>query len=287
MEEEERYRRMSDIYGEQQRRFAAHQVSEIVVTSLRPSWFQKGSTYVFNLFHMAREAGTSILRSSQVRAMSARLQVAGHKGIATAQDVKHKVEVASHKAQETSHDVKVKLQETLESAQGVAHQGVEKVEEVVHKLKDVSLKIYGKVNKVWSNLSENAGLAFAVLEEENERVYRMNSDNETYAVLNGLRVSNLIKELSPEFYKPSCEPTRNYTTKLLEEIERSRRVHEAFYDHTAINNAMSVSLLIEQKFSVGIPLSTKGLVAKEEISDQKGKPAQEIKKPVVPLTASM
>lgn len=322
-EDEEQKRRMVDILGEQQRRYCANQVAEIVSTTLRPSWFQKGTSYVFNILGMARKAGDSLLRSSQVQAMNARIQIAGQKGIATAQnvahsvegsihkaqetsqdvklklqekigaaqgvahhglgkvqetalDVKHKVEVAGHKAQETSQDVKVKLQEKIGVAQDVAHHGLEKVQEVALKLKSVSLKLFGKVNEVWSNLSENTNLAFAVLEEENERAWRLNGETEIFAIINGLTISSLFKEMAPEFYRPTFEPTRKYSTKLIEQYECTRRVTEDLSDRTAVNNAKAVSSLIEAKFRAVAPSA---FPPKVEILEEE--------KPKTPMTAAM
>jgi hypothetical protein len=231
---EEQQRRIKDVIGEQQKRNNAYKVSEIITTNLRPNWFQQGTTYAFNILQVARDAGNKALRSSQVRAVSARLQIAGQKGVATAQDVKHRVEVvgskAQEKAQETSQDVKLKLQE------------------VAQKLKNVSLKVFGKVSQAFTNLSENTNLAFAVLEEEGERTWRLNSETEAYAILNALRVSSLIKETAPALYRPAFEPTRKYSTRLLEENERARRSTQDLIDFTALNNAKAISLLIANIF---------------------------------------
>jgi len=290
--DEEQKRRIADKTGEQQRRYIANQVSEIITTNLRPSWFHKGSSYFFSLLKVARNAGTDLLRSSQVQAMNAKTQIThgvetvgnkatetvqdvklkvgavgqratetaqdvkhkveavGQRATETAQDVKHKVEFAGQKAQETSQDVKVRIQEKIGVAQGVAHQGFEKVQEVAHKLKNASLNLFGKVNQVFSYFSENTNLAFAVLEEENERAWRLNSEIEVFAILNALCISSLFKDMAPEFYRPAFEPTRKYSTKLIEEYERSRRVLAHLADRTALNNAKAVSLLIEAKFRV-------------------------------------
>lgn len=256
LEDEEQKRRIADVLGEQQRRNAAHQVSEIISTSLRPSWFNKGSAYALELIKVARQAGNKLLRSSQVRQMSAKIQVVGQRGIASAQakaqDVKHKAEIVGHRAQETSHDVKLKLQDTLDSAETIAQQGIEKVQEVAKKIKKVSLKFFGKVSQAVNNLSENTNLAFAVLEEENERQTRLNGELEVYAILNALRVSALLKDTAPALYRPAFEPTRKYSTRLIEEYERSRRSLADAADHTAINNAKAVAQLIQQKFSAPI-----------------------------------
>jgi len=264
LEDGEQKRRIADTLGEQQRRYVANQVAEIVSTSLRPSWFNQGSTYVFSLLKMARNAGNDLLRSSQVRAMNAKLQVVGQKGIATAAataaDVKHKLEEVGLRVQESSkvklHDTietsKLKLHDTLESANGIAHQGLEKVQEVAQKLKNVSLGFFGKVSQTFTNLSENTNLAFAVLEEENERQWRLNSELEAYAILNALCVSSLLKETAPALYRPFAEPDRKYSTRLLEDYERTRRCLRDAADHTSITNAKAVSSLILQKFSVPI-----------------------------------
>lgn len=104
---------------------------------------------------MAKGAGNDLLRSSQVRQMSAKLQVVGQKGIATASDMKHKVEEVGLRAQESS---KMKLHDTLESASDVAHHGLEKVQEITQKLKDASLKFFGKFSKAWGNFVSNTNI---------------------------------------------------------------------------------------------------------------------------------
>jgi len=247
LEDAEQKRRIMDVLGEQQRRYVANQVAEIISTNLRPSWFLQGSAYVFSLLNVAKNAGNDLLRSSQVRAMSTKLQVVGHKGLETAAEVKHKVEEVGLRAQETS---KLKLQDTLDSAGGIAHQGLEKVQEVAQKIKDMSLSFFGKFNQAWSNLSENTNLAFAVLEEENERQWRLNSELEAYAILNALCISNLLKETAPALYRPAIEPSRKYSTRLIEEYERNRRCLQDAADHTSLQNASAISRLILQKFAV-------------------------------------
>lgn len=271
-EEEEQQRRIADTEGEQQRRQLALQVStEVVSSSLRPNWFRKGTSYVFNLLRLAREAGNNALRSSQIQQLSARLQVVGHKGIATAQDLQatvsnkaqHTAQDAKLKIQDTTQDAKLKIQETTQDAklkiqettqdvknklQEVANQGIEKVQEVAKKLKNASLDVINRVGKAFHNLSENTNLAFAVLEEESERAWRLNSDIEVYSILNALRVSSLLKETAPALYRPAFEPTRKYSTRLLEENERHRRAAEALGDRTAIDNAKAISRLMEDKF---------------------------------------
>lgn len=278
-EEEEQQRRLADTLGEQQRRQIANKVSsDIVSSSLRPNWFRQGTSYVFNLLRVAREAGNKALRSSQIQQISARLQIAGQRGIASAQDLQatvsnkaqHTAQDAKLKFQETTQDAKLKLQETAQdaklkfqettqdvkskiqekigSAQGVAQQGIEKVQEVAKKLKSASLKVFNRVGQAFHNLSENTNLAFAVLEEESERAWRLNSDIEVFAITNALRVSSLLKDTAPALYRPAFEPTRKYSTRLLEENERHRRAAEALGDRTAIDNAKAISRLIEDKF---------------------------------------
>jgi len=293
LEEEERIRRIFDKDGEALRRLLAHEVAELVGAALRPSWFQQGSSYVFRLLGVAREAGSNILRSSQVENISAKLQIAGQKAYATSQGLAHKVEEVGHRAQEFPGEVKLKFQEKLAAAQDVAHQkwekvedvahqkwekvgdaahhgiekansgleevthtvgdvaqqGIEKTQDIIHKLKHLSLNVIGKVNQVISSYTYNTNLAFAVLEEENERAYRLNSDDEVYAILNAMAVASLFKELAPEFYKPTFEPTRGYSTRLLEEIERKRRIREGVWDHTPIDHATAISHWIEQRFN--------------------------------------
>jgi hypothetical protein len=248
LEDEEQRRRMADTIGEQNRRFVANQVSEIVANGIRPNWFNVGTAYVFKILKLARNAGNKALHSSQITALSAKLQVAGHKGFSKAQELKNSLELAGTKAQETTSDVKHLIQEKFESVQ-------EKVSEVTKKLKSVSLKFLGKVNQTFTHISENTNLAFAVLEEEGERQRRLTSELEAYAILNALRVSSLLKELAPAFYRPAFEPTRKYSTRLLEENERARRQIVDLSDHIAINNAKNIAELITNKFTAPAPIS--------------------------------
>jgi len=340
LEEEEKIRRIFDKDGEAIRRLLAHEIAEIITEALRPGWFQQGTSYVFHLLDVAREAGSSILRTSQVGVISSKLQVAGQKGYATAQDVAHKIEKVGHRAQEFPGEVKTKVQEKIAVAQDVAqqkwekvedvahhgieransglgevvhkvgdvahqgieransglgevvhkvndvahqgieiaHQGIEKTQDIITKLKDVSFRVLGNVNHLWTSFTENTNLAFAVLEEENERAKRMTGVDESYAILNALCISNLIKDLSPEFYNPTFEPTRHWSTRALEEIERKRRISEGLYDHSAIQHATALSALIESKFNHPILLTKMKKHVVEEIKTAD---------PLAPATAAM
>jgi len=147
----EQQRRLSDTYGEQQRRTTAYLVSAMVEASLRPNWFQQGSSVVLQLLKIARQSGNNVLlTASQARTHLNSLKIKGReaaldvkqkfefagnktlesaqdaklKSLETAQDLKHKLEMAgenlSKKSQETAQDMKAKLQGGLESAQGAA-----------------------------------------------------------------------------------------------------------------------------------------------------------------------
>jgi len=312
----EQQRRIADEFGEQQRRTTAYLVSAMVEASLRPNWFQQGSSFVLGLLRIARETGNDMLLTasqarSQIESLRAKgleaaqdvkhkLELAGNKTLETAQeaklrsletahDMKHKLELAgenlSKKSQETAQDMKVKLQGRLELAQGAAleakqnlqstaQQGISKVQEVAERLKGVSLGLVDsardRVNQAWENLTHNSNMAFVILEEETERQYRLNSENQVFAISNAFKVAGLFKGLAPEFYRPSSEPSSAYYGKLLEEGERARRVKQDATDKTALVNAAATSRLIAQKFAVPqIPLAPAKAQHVEEIKVSK------------------
>jgi len=298
LEDEEQQRRIMDTFGEQLKRSAAAQVSEIFSTTLRPGWFQKGSAYVFHLLRVARSTGSEILSSSQLRALSAKIQIASDRGLNKVHDLKQSFDVAGEtatiavlnakfkvqetldetieKAQETSRDVKVKMLTASENvkstSQDVSHDVVAKLQGTSHdvklklqetfaaaqekiqagtqKLRNASLELLGKVLTAIMQLIEsvraaNSRITYSVLEEDSERIRRMNSETEATAIANAFAVSSLIKELGPEFYRPAEEPRSTYTTQMLEDIERKRRESQDSTDNTAVKNARAVSTLVK------------------------------------------
>jgi len=299
MEDAEQSRRLSDEAGEQQKRTTAYLVSAMVEASLRPNWFQQGTSYVLDLLRVAKHTGNDILlTASQARE---KVEGLGQRGIETARDLKLKLERTSSEglasAQEAARDARQKLEqagETIskkskETAQGVtskvqgtaedlkakvqekahvasevaqetalgwkqnlqstASKGLEKVQEVTQRLKNLSFSLADRVAEKWESMSHNSLMAFVVLEEEKERIYRMNLENQFWAVKNAFAVSALIKQLAPEFYRPDFEPSSNYYTKMMEESERARRIKFDQFNNTASTNAGAVSRLIANKFA--------------------------------------
>lgn len=290
--EEEQRRRMSDPEGENRKLRIAGQVSEVYSKGIRTTWFQRGSSFVFSLLGSVRQSGKEIVNSQSVKNLNAKMQIAGQKGVAiaqdvsttvankaapvgqkasetaanikgksleTAQDIKTKsIAIAqniSTKAQETTKDIRAKSAETAQDAK-------EKSKVLAARLKSAvtSMKLYKKLNKSFSNLAENTNLAFALLEEENERAYRMNSPTEIFAIMNAMGVARLIKSQS-NLYRAEVEPFSGYYTRLLEEAERSRRVQES--DTAAVNNAKTMSLLITAKFAPVLAVPAKAEIVPE------------------------
>lgn len=166
---------------------------------------------------------------------------------------------AKLKLQESSRDLRTKVEGALDatdkkvqSASEFADRKTKKIGEavqgVVGMIRSASLNLIEKLKEKWIHLTSNTNLAFALIEEENERAFRLSSDIETFAIFNALLLSSLIKELKPEFYCPDFEPTRKYSTRLLEEIERRRRMIEDLFDRKAIENAKTAAFLINEKF---------------------------------------
>jgi len=189
----------------------------------------------------------------------------------------HRAQKASAKASELSQTAMAAAKEQLDNASTVAHQASTKA-------RSLSISLLEKVNQ---SLSHNTDMAYISLQENTERAYRLSSDNASYAILNGLMVSNLIKDLGCEYYRPASEPSRLYSTRLLEQYERSSRISR---DITGIaaNKSRMVSKLIKEKFSGSTSTATytsKGTTtaygAKLEIADGYSSPV------LIPLGASM
>lgn len=181
----------------------------------------------------------------------------------TSQSAKHKLEETSHNAklkfEESSREIRTKVEGKLDAthekvltATDFANEKILKiggaVQGIVDTIASTGASFIEKLREKWGNLTTNTNLAFALIEEENERAFRLSSDFETFAILNALLLSSLIKDLKPEFYRPDFEPTRKYSTHLLEEIERKRRMVEDLFDKKAIENAKTISFLINEKF---------------------------------------
>jgi len=217
------------------------------------------------------------------------------------------------KLQESSHDLKVKVDGTIDAAHHKIHSATEFANQKIEKIGDAvsgavgmvasdvsgvvgiiassAANLLGKIKEKWSNLvsfhkkttiRETEILATLIKrsrrpEEENERAYRLSSEIETFAIFNALLLSSLIKELAPEFYRPDFEPTRKYSTRLLEEIERRRRMVEDLFDRKASENAKTLSAFITEKFSTVTPtpatIEVIPLAKKEEIEPIKVSPA--------------
>jgi len=155
-----------------------------------------------------------------------------------------------------------------QNAKTFAKERLDNVEELAHESK-LMLKL-ANTNPISQNAtkityhSKNAGLLF---QEDTERTYRLSNEDEVYAILNGLALSSLIKDLGEAFYRPSYEPTRIYSTKLLEQYERSSRLSKDV--GPIVNQAREVSKLVEDKFSNSTSVPSSSLVAaKAEYLDQ-------------------
>lgn len=296
--DEEQARRINDTNGEAQRKMVAHNVSDMFSLNTRSNWFQQGSSFVFQLLNVAREKASNI---SAIAAQKGRetasdvkqkLDTVSYKGKVVAQDVKVKVtdagkkgiqlstemtSMATQKSKDTANDIKSKVTTTTQDAQNKGAETLSGVQNLLKeklgtaqatlqgaalKIKSSSLNLWEKVN---TTLTKKTNLAFLLLEEETERAYRMNSETQVYAILNALSVSFLIKDIGYEFYRPASEPSHAYATKMLEQLEQSRRIVNDMSDQTAVKNAKAVSDLIVHKFRAITPPPAALVAAKAEV----------------------
>jgi len=241
---------------------------------------QKGKTSLDEVTQKSKASFNEITQKTQAKVDIANQKI--HDSlVGNKQKIQERSRSAKLKLEESSHDLKLKVDDTL----GAAHEKIqnatefanEKIEKiggavsgVVGIITSAGANLIEKLKEKWANLTTNTNLAFAVIEEENERAYRLNSDIETFAIFNALLLSSLIKELKPEFYRPDFEPTRKYSTRLLEDIERRRRMIEDLFDKKGIENAKTISFLIDEKFAAKaveeLPLPKKEIVEPIHIS---------------------
>jgi len=116
-------------------------------------------------------------------------------------------------------------------------------------LREISIRFTTWVRRTWSNTIHRVHVNYANHLEKKERKRRTLSDaEETVAILNAQRVSALIKDLAPEFYRPAEEPNRWYLIKLLESKEQSRRTNEDKLDKTLRSRfAQQAELVLAKK----------------------------------------
>jgi len=94
-------------------------------------------------------------------------------------------------------------------------------------VRDIAVRFSGWVQRTWSHAVLKAHLNYSTHLEEREKKRRTLSDaDETFAILNAMRVSSLIKDLAPALYRPTEEPSGLYSVELLEMKERNRRINE-------------------------------------------------------------
>jgi len=218
LEEQEQLRRLADPTGEAYRKINATAVSSILPHDNDKGLYERGTEYASSLLSSSLELGKSATHF--------------------AMDAGHKVQDAAIRGVEATQDAVIKAQE-------MAHQGVELAQSMAEK-SGISSLIHGaidKVNDIWEDVSSTFVWAKVVELEEAERERRILSDNESRSILNAQKLSGLVKDL--EIYKPAEEPNTLYGTKLLEEMERSRRVWQDTTGRTAIVNAQGVAEVVK------------------------------------------
>jgi len=114
-------------------------------------------------------------------------------------------------------------------------------------VKNITRKFGAWIEVTWANAVYKSNLVIAIHKEEDERKRRVSSDDEVYALLNAIAVSSLIKRLAPEFYRPDEEPNTRYLTKLLESMERNRRMLAHKNDKTLQGKSAHIASLIKER----------------------------------------
>jgi len=220
LEEQEQLRRLADTTGEVYKKANAMAISKMLQDRRQPGLYERGSEYASSLLSASIQAGKN---ATQV------------------------VLEASHRVQDAAIRGAEATQDAVIMAQDLAHQGVEYAQALSIK-SGVSNLIHGAVDKVsdmWDDVSYAFALAKLAELEELERDRRMTSDHESRAVLNAQKAASLIKELGFPFYNPTFEPNSFYGTKMLEEIERNRRIMSDSVGHVGIVNAQGVAEVVK------------------------------------------
>jgi len=163
-----------------------------------------------------------------------------------------RLRLATKKVATVAQDVALKVQETGKKGAIVTKHGIEKAQAALYLTSEVIVETASKfsvwIQLTWSNAIYNANLAYCVHLEEKERKRRMTSTEETFAIINGMKVASLIKDLAPEFYRPSNEPNPHYSFKLLESREQAARIKDAKLDATLRFKHRAVANLIADRF---------------------------------------
>lgn len=225
LEERERLRRLVDAEEEMVRKENAKKVSRIL--------HEKNSTFISDF--VSAHSGKGLYKRGAEYASSL---------LHASSDVTHAAFEAGQKGIETTQQV---AQDVVSKASEIAYQGAELAQSVVESSGVVGLirSALGKVADLWDDLSETITWARVVEIEETERERRLSSNSEARAVMNAQRVSSLIKDLGRPFYRPESEPSINYGTQLLEDLERNRRIWEDSTGHVAIVNAQGVAEIVK------------------------------------------
>jgi len=246
---EEQRRRQSDIEGEERRRATASKVSNMFHLERKTHRNSIPSAVKDAL----KKAGSQIAISA-VQAKSS-TQTAGKKGwsvlrskldeaskLATKDKLDHAVtEARIGLANSTLHITKF-AENVSEKSTKIAFEATNRgsalvvrgktgLDLVLHHariiLRDISVKFSGWVQRTWSRAVYRAHLNHSTHLEEQEKRRRTLSDaEESVSIMNAIKVASLIKNLSPELYRPAEEPSGHYTLELLESKERNRRMKE-------------------------------------------------------------
>jgi len=194
-----------------------------------------------------------------------KVECAAHQSTEKVKEGLEKVENAAHQSLEKANSAK---NVSLERASSAAHVGLSKAQQIIHKIKEAGLRLFGKAGQLPVVVTDKVNVAFAVFEEECERNYRATSGFQLYAIFNAFATAQLIKDLAPELYRPTFEPNHRYGAKLVEELERARRMRAVLFDSTAKKNANAVATLITQKVAATATQQPVLLKAKKEYIEE-------------------
>jgi len=170
--------------------------------------FTRAAAYIS---HMGHDAASAISSATKTAA-----------GVITntASNAAHKAADLTEKAVDTTAD--------LASAVG-------------QKTRELAENAANKAHEVADNISHFTALVTLLAAEEKERARRLVED-ETFAIINAMKLSEQIRALGPAFYRQET-PNLLYGTKLLEEAERRWRLSSP-YTALAANNAHTVGKLV-------------------------------------------
>lgn len=258
-EDQEQRRRQLDSRGEKQKALLAKEVSHLVdefggtiklkqtpYTVPKEPLLQQAQHATTSALNSALEAGKSLLSTASSIVSNATEKVSAttkevadtavHLGHDAAGYVQHVAQEAAHQAS----DISKKVVDSTSAAAGV----------VSDKTKELAEGAANKAYEIADNISHFTTLVSVLAEEENERARRLISGDEARAAANAFRVSELIRELDPCFYKQT--PNLVYTTKVLEEAERRWRLNSS-HASLAESNAHSVGKLVNNNLQSFMP----------------------------------